>query len=146
MRYLLKPLSRRDINQPPSKVQLDAKDADFLGHSTSNTRRMRIFLPSPLQLLTLTPGCSLERGLNVGFDPSAYASRLEAVSPPSVWRYSIILRDISKGIRPITSLFKNVVNVTLTLSMEIIIREHIDELSASSWSSPIGTLSQAPLA
>ena len=114
MRALFERLRKHNLKSSPSKARLGATDADFLGHFISpagvrpNADKISDLTKMPMPR-DLKQVCALLGG--VGY-------------------YRQLLRDLSKRIRPITSLLRKGVKFELTLAMEKIVREILAELAA----------------
>ena len=106
MRTLFERLRKHNLTFSSSKARLGATDADFLGHSISPAG----VRPNADKIYALTK-------MPMPRDLKQVRALLGGVR-----YYSKFLRDLSKRIRPITSLLRKGVKFEFTPAMEVIVR------------------------
>ena len=115
MRVLFEYLRKHSLELSPSMARFGARDAEFLGHSILPVG----VRPSEEQVSALIK-------MPMPRDLKQVRALLGGVG-----YYRKFLHDLSKRIRPITSLVRKGVKFEFTPTMEVIVREFLAELAAS---------------
>ena len=114
MRALFARLRRHNLKLSPSKARLGATDAEYFSHSI-----LPVGVRPNADKISTLPKMPMTRDLK----------QVRAL-PGGVGYYRKFLRDLSKRIRPITSLLQKGAKLEFTPAMEVIVREILAELGA----------------